>query len=1172
MSIFSLLIFIIIGNSPAKTRSGEEFIPNPKIFKESKELNAGFVRINKVTEFKMEKEKRLKYGWFAPDIRVTPQPEANRTPVFAPQSDGTLIMVDNYFSSEKNVWVIGLYRSNNLGINWEYVGYIYFYDPNNPNTYYDAKDPVIAIDLSTDSVYIACHVDAGDYDIYALILDPALTRVHGVPIDISGDDTWTPAIAIEYKYPNNYIFIAYSYSRWTGWRGVKIYRSIDHGATWQMKADYSSWLGSYRQFLWGTCGHGKVYFSYLYGENDIYVAISGDRGNTWVEKQDVYHNPYPIYSNEIVASRGKWDVVIVSQSEFTPGDINIIYVYSRNAGESWGNDVVDQSTANTKTPAITVDGMNARDDTVIGYFHCAYYKDAWVAYKRIHQDSLGTGFWYTPIWELSKEASDGPYVEESNWAQIALSTVKGCKGFAPLISWTDTRDGPTNIYYTLPYSAVAKLNIYPDQTQGISPGDTISYTLWVKNAYLKDVINIFPTHSQNTWWSGYYKSDGITPLVDTNGDGYIDIDTLLPFDSTKIIVKVSPPSGTPAGISDTGIVRAMYARNGVDPTGRDSAFIITVCGLHFNLIVEPDTQGAGFPKETLSFNLRVKNFGNFKDVINIDTSSNVSWNIEIVDTSGSPLYDHNSDGIPDIDSLPEGGIANLKVKTILPDSILAGTIGIIYVKGMYASFPSARDSAKIEINILENPGISIYPDREGVTFPGQSKFYDLYVKNESNFGDTIYLGIKGLGNGWEAQILESDSITPITGGIFILPFNEKKIVLKIIPPSFKDTAIIGGDTIFLKGYLSKYADVKDSARIITSLGIKVKLTISPHFLERGEEPGKEINMIFSVFNSGEIKDVINIEYFKTKPWNLTFFRSDGITPLYDTNNDGLIDIDSLPPNGTDTFLLKVLIPQNANKDETDSIKIKITYAFLKNISPYKGSDSSLAIIKVKPAIFGIDLKKDQEKTIPCGEFYDYPMKVILYSNTDDVIHLETKGTKPEWKIELLDQNKNLLPFPNLSVGANDSTIFYVRIKAPYFSLEGILPGQEFPQKLMDITKIEAISEASPSKRDSVQIKTKAIPPLDIHNFANPFTSSTTFIFSLPEKGKVALIIYDRLGKKVRTIFKDDYKNEGIYFIKWDGKDSENREILPGVYIYYFKFEGEKINKVIKKKTAKVSGR
>jgi len=1168
----NILISLLIGIAPAKTRSGKEFIPNPKKFKEKGEVAFRFVKVNQIIPSKEEKN-RVKYGWFAPDIRVTPQSQDNRTSTIAPQTDGTLIMVDNFFSSEKNKWVIGLYRSDNLGINWEYVGYIYFYDPGNPNTYYDAGDPVVVIDLSTDSVYIACHVDVGDYDVYCLILDPNLTRVHGVPIDISGDETWTPAITIEYKYPNNYIFIAYSYSRWTGWRGVKIYRSTDRGATWEMKADYSSWLGSYRQFLWGAAGHGKIYFSYLYGENDIYVAISGDRGGTWVEKQDVYHNPYPIYSNEIAASRGGWSVVIVSQSEFTPGDINIVYVYSTNGGESWGNDVVDQTTANTKTPAVSVDGMNAKGDTVIGYFHCVYYRDAWVAYKRIHQDSLGIGFWYTPIWELSREASDGPYVEESNWAQIAVSTVKGCKGWAPLISWTDTRDGEKNIYYTLPYSAVAKLDIYPDQTQGVSPGDTLSYTLWIKNAYLKDVVNILPTHTQNSWWHGYYKADGITPLTDTNGDGYIDIDTLPPLDSTKIVVKVSPPIGTPAGISDTGIIRAMYARNGVDPIGRDSAFLITVCGLSFNLVVEPDTECGSYPKDTLLFNIRVKNLGNFKDVINIDTSSNVSWNIEILDTNGLPLSDHNNDGIPDIDSLPQGGIKSLNVKTILPDSLIAGTVGRIFVKGMYASFPSARDSAKIEISILEKPGILVYPDREGMVFLGGNKFYDLYLKNESNFDDSINLIIKGLGNGWEAQILEEDSITPITGKIYLPAYTQKNIVLKITPPSFKDTAIIGGDTIFLKGYLSKYENIKDSARVITYIGARVKLSLLPHFVNTSGEPGKEIIIPFSASNLGEIKDVINIEFSVTKPtWFTGFFKKDGITPLYDTNNDGLIDIDSLPPNKTDTFLLKVTIPSNANKDEIDSIKIKITYAFLKNVSPYKGSDSSFVTIKVNPFIFSLELKKDQEKTIPCGEFYDYPMKIILFSNTDEIVKIESEGTKPEWNIEFLDENKNPLTFPNLEVKANDSAVFYVRIKAPYFSLEGLLPGEGFPQKLMDITKIKVFSTTFPSKGDSAELTTKAIPPVDIHNFESPFHKSTTFIFSVPEKGKVTLIVYDRLGRKIKSLIKEEYKNEGIYFIKWDGKDEENKEIPPGVYIYYFKFDGSTINKTIKKKTAKISGR
>jgi hypothetical protein len=66
------------------------------------------------------------------------------------------------------------------------------------------------------------------------------------------------------------------------------------------------------------------------------------------------------------------------------------------------------------------------------------------------------------------------------------------------------------------------------------------------------------------------------------------------------------------------------------------------------------------------------------------------------------------------------------------------------------------------------------------------------------------------------------------------------------------------------------------------------------------------------------------------------------------------------------------------------------------------------------------------------------------------------------------------------------------------------------------------------------------------NHPNPFNPSTTISFTLPERAKVKLAVYDVQGKRVRTLV-DAMLEEGRQERVWDGKDSRGRPAATGVY-------------------------
>lgn len=63
------------------------------------------------------------------------------------------------------------------------------------------------------------------------------------------------------------------------------------------------------------------------------------------------------------------------------------------------------------------------------------------------------------------------------------------------------------------------------------------------------------------------------------------------------------------------------------------------------------------------------------------------------------------------------------------------------------------------------------------------------------------------------------------------------------------------------------------------------------------------------------------------------------------------------------------------------------------------------------------------------------------------------------------------------------------------------------------------------------------------NYPNPFNSSTTIEYGMPEAGPVVIEIYDLLGRKVKTLV-DEEQAAGTYQVVWDARDRSS-----GVYFY-----------------------
>ena len=67
---------------------------------------------------------------------------------------------------------------------------------------------------------------------------------------------------------------------------------------------------------------------------------------------------------------------------------------------------------------------------------------------------------------------------------------------------------------------------------------------------------------------------------------------------------------------------------------------------------------------------------------------------------------------------------------------------------------------------------------------------------------------------------------------------------------------------------------------------------------------------------------------------------------------------------------------------------------------------------------------------------------------------------------------------------------------------------------------------------------------------NPFKEHTRIRFEIPITSEVNILIYDALGRKVKTLVKHEYQ-PGQYTITWDGTDSHGNSLPPGTYFCVF---------------------
>ena len=75
------------------------------------------------------------------------------------------------------------------------------------------------------------------------------------------------------------------------------------------------------------------------------------------------------------------------------------------------------------------------------------------------------------------------------------------------------------------------------------------------------------------------------------------------------------------------------------------------------------------------------------------------------------------------------------------------------------------------------------------------------------------------------------------------------------------------------------------------------------------------------------------------------------------------------------------------------------------------------------------------------------------------------------------------------------------------------------------------------------------------NRPNPFNPSTQLEYEIPRPSRVALHLYDVLGRRVRTLVGGAQRDAGRFAVEWNGRDDDDRAVASGLYFARLESDG-----------------
>jgi len=400
-------------------------------------------------------------------------------------------------------------------------------------------------------------------------------------------------------------------------------------------------------------------------------------------------------------------------------------------------------------------------------------------------------------------------------ATVGSSTSPGAQNNTASISYNDgsgnTVTGTSN---TVPFTVTqsAAVTIVGATVASANPGSTVSFSNVIKNTGNgTDTFNM--TLSTGSFPSGtsfvLYKSDGATPLVDTNGDGIPDTGPLASGASYTVVVKaVLPASASGTGPFTVNKTATSTVSSSVSATAADTLTALTSSSVDLTgnaALAASGVKGTGAgpeasaqvtnatnPATSTTFILVANNTGPVADSYNLAASTvstfasqtlPTGWTVTFKADGGTGTCSTTGASITNTGTITAGSNATVCAVVSVPAGYAAGTSDLYF--RVLSPSTGAQDTLHDAVTVNAVRSITFTPNNTGQVYPGGSVVYSHTLTNTGNVTEgngtvsTITLPVTNTQSGWTSVVYydannngvldSADVVVPAAGLQSVLP-------------------------------------------------------------------------------------------------------------------------------------------------------------------------------------------------------------------------------------------------------------------------------------------------------------------------------------------------------------------------------------------------------------------